>query len=187
MDKKVSNWAAIHGRWRFEGEKAKYLGPQPPEVGRLGNPFGISISDIRFSEGTAKTNVRLPADGSTEQRISIDTSAYLMLGYRASDQGYCLVGLAGYESAYTISRYVPGRAWIALATAGSRENLSPGTDYHMNVRVEGQRIVLSVNGIHVLQHVLPTPFSALLYQRLDATLGSTSAACKSADPSGQAR
>jgi hypothetical protein len=158
MDKKVVNWAAIHGRWRFEGEEARYLGPQPPELGRPGNPFGISVSDRRFSEGTVKTNVRLPADGSMERRISIDTSAYFMLGYRALEQEYFLVGLAGYESAYAISRYVPGRAWIAVATAGSRENLSPDTEYQLIVRVEGQRIVLSVNGIRVLEHVLPTPF-----------------------------
>ena len=164
MDKKVVNWAAIHGRWRFEGEVARYLGPQPLEVGRPGNPFGISVSDIRFSEGTAETKVRLPADGSAERRIAIDTSAYLMLGYRALDQEYFLVGLAGYESSYIISRYVPGRAWIALATAGGRENLSPDVDYQLIVRVEGQRVVLSVNGIRVLEHVLPTPFD-------DAQLG----------------
>ena len=164
MDKKVVNWAAIQGRWRFEGEVARYLEPQPLEVGRLGNPFGIIVSDIRFSEGTAKTSIRLPADGSTERWIAIDTSAYLMLGYRALDQEYFLVGLAGYESAYTISRYVPGRAWIALVTAGGRENLSPDVDYQLIVRVEGQRVVLSVNGIRVLEHVLPTPFE-------DAQLG----------------
>jgi hypothetical protein len=27
MDKKVVNWAAINGRWQFEGEIAKYLIP----------------------------------------------------------------------------------------------------------------------------------------------------------------
>jgi hypothetical protein len=131
MEKKVVNWAAIHGRWRFEGEEARYQGPQAPDIGRPGNPFGISVSDSRFSEGVAKTNVRLPANGSTSRQISMDTSAYLTLGYRALDQEYFLVGLAGYDSAYTLSRYVPERGWVALATAGSRENLSPDTNYEL--------------------------------------------------------
>jgi len=98
----------------------------------------------------------LPAAAETAA-VETGTSAYLTLGYRAPSQEYFLVGLAGYDSAYTISRFVPDKGWIAVAREGSITSLKPGHDYQLNVRVQGQRVILIVDGIRVLEHVLEAP------------------------------
>jgi len=160
-DQKIVKWAAIHGRWRFEGAEAKYEGPQPPQVGQLVNrPFGICLSDVRFSEGEARTVVRLPAQigpSAIASHIDPETSAYLMFGFRARTEEYTLAGLAGFQSAYTIARFGPNLAWNAVAVAGSKENLIPEREYEIAVRVRGQRLILIVDGIRVLEHVLEVP------------------------------
>jgi hypothetical protein len=154
----VNKWAPIHGRWEFEGVHAKYLGPQSQQLAQLTNPFGICVSDVWFSEGEARTTIRLPAGQSGAQKqIDPNTSAYLMFGFRALAEPYILVGLAGFQSAYTISRFIPNLGWNQAATAGSKENLSPEHDYEIAVRLQGQRLLLSVDGIRVLEHVLEVP------------------------------
>jgi hypothetical protein len=166
-EQNVVNWAAIHGRWRFDGAEAIYEGPHSPQVGQFINPFGVCVSDVRFSEGEARTTVRLPPQvgpAAAAGRIDANASAYLMFGFRALTQEYVLVGLAGNQYAYTISRFGPDLVWNPVAAAGSRENLSSEHDYRILVRLQGQRVTLSVDGIRVLEHVLQGPIE-------DAQLG----------------
>jgi hypothetical protein len=156
----IVKWAAIHGKWRFEGAEVTYEGPQPPQTGQLSNPVGICLSDVRFSEGEASTIVRLPprqGSSSISTRVDPEASAYLMFGFRALTEEYTLAGLAGYQSAYTIARFGPNLAWNAVAAAGSKENLIPDRDYEITVRLRGQRLILIVDGIRVLEHVLEVP------------------------------
>jgi hypothetical protein len=157
-EQKVENWAAIAGRWRLEKTEAAYQGPEALRPGRMANPFGICISDVTFSEGEARATVRLPAEAGTAA-VSVATSAYLMLGYRAQNQEYFLIGLAGYDAAYTMSRYVPNQGWVSVAQAGSKTNLKPDHNYRITVRVQGQRVTLIVDGIRVLEHVLEAPIA----------------------------
>jgi hypothetical protein len=157
----IIKWAAILGRWLFEGPKAAYEGPQAVQTGQIANPVGICLSNVRFSEGEARTTVRLPAEtgpSAVEGRIEPNTSAYLLFGFRSLTEPYTLVGLAGYLSAYTIAQFGPNPAWNQVAAAGSRENLSPERDYEIAVRIRGQRVLLFVDGIRVLEHVLEVPF-----------------------------
>jgi hypothetical protein len=146
----ITNWASIFGRWDFKSGIATYLGPPHPTP----TPFGICISNVRFSDGEARVIVRLPkSDGG----VSADASAYILFGYRSPSEEYFGAGLAGYSSAYTIMRSEPSRGFLGVALAGNKENLVAEQPYQVSVRLRGQNVLLEVNGIRVLEHVLEAP------------------------------
>lgn len=148
-------WAPIVGRWNtVEENKVTFLGPllQGPNVAII--PYGICISDVRFQDGEAHTQIVFPNEGDC---ASPESAGRLLLGYRSPNETYLSAGLGGYDRAYVISRFEPGRGWSALAIAGNKENLAFNTSYDVSVRTSGQRIALDVNGIRVLEHRLETP------------------------------
>jgi hypothetical protein len=149
----ITNWAPIAGLWSFENGRAVYRRPQIEDQ-QAPLPFGICVSSVRFSEGKARVTIRLPKDG---DGITADTSAYLLLGYRSPRDKYLGVGLAGYHSAYTLTQFDPAVGWVAIAYAGSKENLDGEHSYDVTVGVRGQAVTLEVGGIPVLEHVLDTP------------------------------
>jgi hypothetical protein len=68
-----------------------------------------------------------------------------------------MVGLGGWQRAYTIGRFEPGRGWFAYTAAGSIHNLSPDRAYELALRLTGQRLSLIVDDVRVLEHVLDAP------------------------------
>jgi hypothetical protein len=143
-EQNVSNWAAILGRWRFDdGGRAVYDGPQKPEW-----PFGICVSNVRFSEGEARVTV---------QQNSGSVDGRLLLGYRSPTVDYFAIGLGGYGNAYTMTHFNAAIGWRNIASAGRTDNLVAGRPYELCVRVHGQRIALEVDGVRVLEHLLEAP------------------------------
>ncbi len=143
-EQRVTNLAAIVGRWKFEEGRAVFKGPEMPEC-----QFGIWVSNIRFLEGEARVTIHL-GNGLVESRI--------LLGYRSLDHEYYGAGLGGAEGkAYTIVHFNPAIGWRPLAASGLVENLPIGQPIELFVRVRGQRILLEVDGVRVLEHLLPLP------------------------------
>jgi hypothetical protein len=145
MQEKIpSNWAALVGRWSFKEGLVTYLGPDQGSP----TPFGIALTNLRFSEGTVSCRVRF-TDASVEGRI--------LLGYRSFGERYVMAGLGGWNRAYTVGEYVPGSAWRGLAVAGNAENLTAQQWYSQSIEITGQRLQLSVDNVRVLQHVFDKP------------------------------
>jgi len=73
------------------------------------------------------------------------------------------VGLGGDGAAYSIYRYGPANGWVPLVLIGSDGNLVADREYKVLARVQGQRILLEVNGVQVLEHTLghAIPFGQL--------------------------
>jgi hypothetical protein len=141
----ITKWAGIAGRWKFEGERATYEGPESPEW-----QFGICVSSIRFMEGEAQATVRQPnPHGKIDGRI--------LLGYRSLNSDYYAIGLGGNGRAYTLTRWNPAIGWQLLTSAGPESNLAPGQSYALLLHIRGQQVSLEVDGVPVFEHVLPTP------------------------------
>ncbi len=154
----IKNWAPIAGRWQFPTPvDAIYESPQQEN-----NPFGICVSNIRFSEGEAKVTVQLPeaANGS-----KTTTDGRILLGYRSINDPYIAVGLGGYGYAFTITQFDRIQGWRGVALAGSQQNLQPGHPYEIVVHVRGQRLALEVDDVQVLEHVLDFPIYAVKLRR----------------------
>ena len=139
-------WAPIVGRWSATGEPVRYLGPQPG----IGFPFGICVTNVEFTGGRISTHVEL--SGESEGRI--------LLGYRSPSERYLMVGIRGWDSAYTIGEFDPLVGWKALESAGLSSNIAPDHAYHIKVTLRGKRISLVVDDVRVLEYVLEEPLSS---------------------------
>jgi hypothetical protein len=170
---KVEKWAAIAGRWKFSKGGAKYLGPDEGAA----FPLGLARAAQRFRDGTIRTTVKL--------KRNTKTSAGVLIGYQSPNAPYTVAMIGGYDRAYVIADYLPDLGWIARATAGSLSNLSHEQNHHLEVRVFGQTIEMTVDEVDVLRHVLPHPIEGTgfgLYAFEDAEVEFTDTAVEGVTP-----
>lgn len=142
---KVEKWAAIAGRWKFTKSGAKYLGPDKGAA----FPLGIARAAQRFRDGTIRTAVKL--------KRNTKTTAGVVIGYQSPNAPYTVAQIGAFDRAYAISDYLPDAGWVARAAAGSISNLSPEQNHHLEVRVFGQTVEMTVDEVDVLRCVLPQP------------------------------
>jgi hypothetical protein len=146
----IEKWAPIAGRWEFPSPaEPLYVRPHQPNV-----PFGICVSNIRFSEGDAKVTVTLHK---SDDKTTSTGEGRILFGYRALNDTYISIGLGSFGFAYSIAQSDRARGWRALSVAGSYDNLVVEHPYEISVQVRGQRLMLKVDGVQVLDHVLETP------------------------------
>ncbi len=151
--RKISSWAAIVGKWEFNEDSARYLGPDKD----ANPPHGIAISNERIRNGTIETTVQFFEHAKESEGV-------ILFGYRASThpQGepYYLTGMGGHRKAYILQRFEPGVGWLGLAGAGSSDDtFKPNSQFQIKAKINGQRITLFQNGIKVIEHTLPTPLN----------------------------
>jgi hypothetical protein len=103
-----------------------------------------------FLGGEARVTVqRIDGEGLIDGRI--------VFGYRSEKHEYFTVGLHSEGKAYQIVHYNPVIGWYPLAQAGLAENLAVGRQIALRVLVRGQRVSLEVDGVRVLEYLLPVP------------------------------
>lgn len=146
--KDITNWAAVVGVWDFSNGLRVYKSPEDPQW-----PYGICVSNVRFSEGTARATIRFPELDPN----GVEAAGRLLFGYRSLADPYLGVGLGGAGRAYGIFQYEPAMGWRGVAFAGSRKNLVADHPYKVSVVVQGQKVLLEVDFVQVLEHVLETP------------------------------
>jgi hypothetical protein len=141
--KTAEDFLPIAGRWNFEGAHAMYLGPTESD-----RPFGLCLAPKRFRSGILAVEATL--HNSTE-------AARVVVGYNPATGGYYSIGLGGYDYAYVIDEFVPGRGWSGIQVSGSSSQLRISRPYHLEAEVSGQRVSLSVDSVHVLEYTLRSP------------------------------
>ena len=138
----ASNLVVIAGHWNIKKSRAVYEGPEQQNM-----PYGICVSDLRFSEGKAWVTVTRTKDVPIQARI--------LLAYRSQQHEYLSAGLGGGGGAYAIVRYVPPFGWHPLTADGSEKSLPPvGQPIVICARIQGQQISLEIDDVPVLEHVL---------------------------------
>ncbi len=142
----LSTLSALAGRWEFNPEVSVYLGPQENAFA----PFGVAIAPGSFRSGIARVTVVFPRQQSVGR---------IVFGHSAATAAYFSAGIGGYGYAYVLDEYLPNRGWQGIRTEGSEQNLRPGRPYRMEIQVRGQRAVLSVDGVRVLEGNLPRPMT----------------------------
>ena len=141
--KSPSAWAQLNGRWQITGSNATYIGPNDPS-----SPLGLCLSSLPLRSGTVGVQARL-SEGAIAARI--------VIGRNAATGTYYSIGLGGYDSAYVLSLFTPGRGWQAQEVGGAQAQLSTNREYDIEVRILGQRVSLDVDGVRIFQVALPSP------------------------------
>jgi len=148
-----SQWAALTGRWSFDPGVSVYDGPLDDQQ----QPYGLALSDLRLRDGRAWLTITFDSFDLADP--SINVSAGIVLGFH-SETGSCInPQLGGWKSAYAMSEFVPGEGFRAIRLAGSVQNLQAGRAYELEIRQAGQRILMLVNGIQILEEVLANPLA----------------------------
>lgn len=142
----LTKFAALAGRWRFQGRTATYLGGEE-KPGRA--RFGIALSAARFRSGRVSVGVSLSR---TER-----TTAGVMFGYQSLQAPYLVAQIGAYSRAYALSEFRSGEGWTGIADAGNLSNLEAGKVYRLVVQVTGQRVQISVDDVLVIDVVLRRP------------------------------
>ena len=150
---KIADWAFMAGIWEQTPNSLIFAGlADSDESERLLFPCGVAISGFKFANGRIRTTIKLPQS---------DTSCAggILLGFSSQYSSYIAAGIGGLTKAYFVQEYANDTGWRELDTVGRVENLKRGHSYQVEVGVEGQRILLSVDGIKVLDHTLREPFN----------------------------
>jgi hypothetical protein len=145
------HWAALAGRWTFNSGGAVYEGPledQQPQ-------YGLALSDLRLRDGHSR--VTIVFDNLDDPSTNI--SAGIVLGFQSETGSYMNPQLGGWNSAYALSEFVPGEGFRKIKLAGSIKNLQAGRAYELEVRQAGQRVLMIVDGVRILDEVLATPLA----------------------------
>lgn len=139
-------WAAIAGRWEFEGSIATYLGPDP----RSPFPHGIALSSLHLRNGAVNAHVEYPENPAAHE-------GRIIFGYSPTTRSYYLAGMGGYGYTYVIDEFLSSRGWHALGATGLKENIRPNHPYNIDLRIRGQTSILTVDRVKVVQVDLPRP------------------------------
>lgn len=147
----ASRWAALAGRWEFDGSNARYAGGIGEKTTPAEQPFGLARCNLNLPDGTIRCAVRLAR---THQ-----SSGGILIGFHSMTQRYACVQLGAFDRAYAITEYIPGFGWSELNGVGSIQNLREDS-YQVEVSVRGQRVRVVVDEVAVLEEILRTPLSS---------------------------
>jgi hypothetical protein len=142
----IQKWAAIAGRWSFDGASATYLGPDERHARQ---PLGLALGSVRLHDGQVTTRVRLSRNK--------ETTAGIVFGYQSLDSPYLVAGIGAFNNAYAITDFHPGQGWLLHRAAGSLSNININQEHEMIVRVSAQTVRMTVDDVDVLDVVLPRP------------------------------
>ena len=144
----ITHLVSAIGKWDLRSpERPTYQAPQPD----FDKPFGICVSDVYFAEGEARVTVNIP-------HITKDSGASgrFLIGYRAPNVEYFLVGLGG-PAAYTLYQYESEIGWRPILLCGHVDNLVPNKEYNISVHVRGQRLVFKKDDVPVFEYLFKSP------------------------------
>jgi len=146
MPEPIERWAAITGRWEFADQQATY---QAADTIENYPAFGIALAGKKIRDGQIRTQVRMSRqDGA---------AAGLLLGYQSLNAAWIAVTLGSFDYAYSVIEFRPGFGFTPLDTAGAAANLHAQKTYDLTVAVHGQCIRMTVDGVEVLNTLLPRP------------------------------
>jgi hypothetical protein len=147
-------WAAISGIWEFHEASADYLeGVISGSVEGKPLRMGLAVSNFQMQDGTVQAKV------SFSQVLDDPQAAGFVLGYQSAGERYILAQLGASNAAYSLSEFDPGLGgWRSLVAIGAKRNLQSALRYLLEVKIVGQRLRVSVDGVRVIEHVLSVPF-----------------------------
>jgi hypothetical protein len=144
-------WAKILGDWSFNDDEITYKGGSQRFVADGQEfPMGIIVDNSELRSGACKVHL-------TFSEISTGNFAGgIVLGYRPQGRYYVQVQLGAANAAYSVSEFVSG-VWRPLMVAGPRNGLQADRKYSLQVSWRGQELRVSVDGVAVLESVIPRP------------------------------
>jgi hypothetical protein len=146
-------WTIIEGKFEirgaqivFKGTEAQYTDNQGNQ--QTGNAIGLVMNDQRFAGGEISATIEFSV-------ISATNACELVFYFDPARLWLVSAGLGGPQHAYFI-RHWDGQ-WQVHGSRGNKTNLVPKRRYEVILRYRGSQVRLSVDGVDVLDVILPFP------------------------------
>lgn len=155
------NWIPLFGSFSFadDGEiafRGKEISWQDERqvVHNDGADVGLALCDVPFLGGTI--SVKVKAEDIGDRLI-----AAICLAADPAMATHLTAGLGSPRNAMLSVMAWDGKKWIAFdnSETGAFQNIVADMEYRLSATVIGQRAVLSVNGISVIETLLPAPLN----------------------------
>jgi hypothetical protein len=144
-------WTVIEGNFEirgaqivFKGSEAQYMDNQGRQ--QTGNAVGLAMNDQRFAGGEISATIEFSV-------ISETNACELIFYFDPARRWFVSAGLGGPLHAYFI-RHWEGR-WQGHGSGGNKTDLVPKRRYEVTIRYRGSQVRLSVDGVEVLDVILP--------------------------------
>jgi len=145
-------WAPILGHWSVGDEEIAYQGGDERFAAHGQEfPVGILVNNRELRSGACSVDVEF------EDISSVIFAGGMVLGYRSPERYYLQVQLGASQAAYCVGESVSGFGWRPLKFAGPRDALEAGRKYTLEVSLRGQELRVSVDGVRVLEILVPRP------------------------------
>ncbi|MPZ48834.1 MAG: hypothetical protein GEU75_05890 [Dehalococcoidia bacterium] len=139
-------WLRVFGVWDGTGANLSFLPSEPRDI-------GMAVADKGLQDGDIEVSVTFDSEIAQSPRFS--TMGALMLRHAPQTNSYLTAGLGGYGAAYVIAVYRPSTEWQILGGVGSFNEIEAGRTYRLKTKMLGPRVILSVDGIEVVNIELP--------------------------------
>jgi hypothetical protein len=145
-------WAPILGHWSVGEEEIAYQGGDERFSGH-GQEFamGVLVNNRELLSGACNVDVEF------DDVSSGHFTGGIVLGYRSPDRYYLQVQLGAGQAAYGVTEFVSGFGWSPLKLAGPRDALEANRKYALDMSLKGQELRVSVDGVKLLEILIPRP------------------------------
>jgi len=167
------SWVPIYGEFDIAGRIITFRGravePVLPETPSPTDTEGAVAPEPTPAIGTLLSN-QLLANGVVRADVkftsrALESACELIISYDIETRGLISAGITGFNwTLFSIREWQPFRPgsalgaeprWVPYAFAGDRRNLKNNVWYALEVRVDGSRVTLHVDDVHVATASLP--------------------------------
>lgn len=142
-------WNALTGRFEHEDDTIIFKGKPTTFQDMPAPAVGTYVSDQQFSGGTITGRISF-------QQISQHSACEFILSYQPVTKSFVTAGIGG-AGMFSVRSF--DNRWNNHASAGDHANLVAKRDYELEVEVIGSRVKVTVDGVDVIETVLPFSLS----------------------------
>ncbi|HKB64330.1 MAG TPA: hypothetical protein VKC61_00650 [Pyrinomonadaceae bacterium] len=143
------HWNALSGKFEHQDDTIIFRGKPITFQDVPGPSVGTYITDQRFSGGTITGQISF-------QQISQSSTCEFILSYQPVTQSFVTAGIGG-AGMFCVRSF--DSRWNNHASSGDRANLVASRKYDLKVGVIGSRVKVTVDGVDVVETVLPFTLS----------------------------
>ncbi len=152
------DWIILEGKWEITRELVRYLGPKDP---KSSENYGLILYKGRVWNGTIETTINFTGKLKSAKIVfsynPVTKSFYTAgLGRSGNNYSFKTTELGGEPSAFALE-YYRHDYWESFYIFRNLADLTPETDYHTKILIEGDKVTLIVNEVKLITSILPVP------------------------------
>ena len=148
-------WVPVFGSFKVNKDTIDFKGGTVERDGQVTPLFGNLLGDLEFAGGTIAADVEFA-------EVTPLSACELIVSYDPKTNQFLTAGL-GSGALAAVRGFVRSQSepyqyqWSTFASVGDRNNLVSRRSYHVELTVKGSRLMLSLDGVHLIDFVMPVP------------------------------